>query len=253
MEADKMALSRRKLLQGAPALAAAALITPTAAAAAAQPRQSPIHIRSRDAATAPDLPALEIDYPRHVDLRVRYVRKDESDPAGCSVRGREEVVEAEVPEGVAAVRLGDTHYELIQFHFHTPAEHLLDGHRFPVEQHFVHRGPDGETLVVGLFLAPGGRGDTLQDAVLGALPEECGPERDVAGDLAAALPGELSTFRYQGSLTTAPYSEPVSWLVLEQHRKVAAASVHRYRRLFPEGDARETQPLNGRVVQYRPQ
>jgi carbonic anhydrase len=246
-----MDLSRRTLLLGVPALAATALITPSAAAA--PPHQSPIHIRSREAVPAPDLPALEIDYPRHVDLRVHYVRKDQSDPAGCSVRGREEVVEAEVPEGVAGVRIGGTRYELLQFHFHTPAEHRLDGHRFPVEQHFVHRGPDGETLVVGLFLTPGGHGGTVQDAVLGGLPEECGPEREVTGDLAAALPRELSTFRYQGSLTTSPYSEPVSWLVLARQQKVAAASLNGYRKLFPEGDARETQPLNGRVVQYRPQ
>jgi len=246
-----MDLSRRTVLLGVPALAATALITPTAAAA--PPHQSPIHIRSRDAVTTPDLPALEIDYPRHVDLRVRYVRKDESDPVGCSVRGREEVVEAEVPGGAASVRIGGTRYELLQFHFHTPAEHQLDWNRFPVEQHFVHRGPNGETLVVGLFLAPGGTGGTVQDAVLGGLPEECGPERELAGDLAAALPRELSTFRYEGSLTTAPYSEPVSWLVLAKRRLVTAASVRAYRKLFPDGDAREPQPLNDRVVQYRPQ
>jgi carbonic anhydrase len=89
--------------------------------------------------------------------------------------------------------------------------------------------------------------------VLSGLPEECGPERELAGDLTAALPRELSTFRYQGSLTTAPYSEPVSWLVLAQHRKVAAESLTGYRNLFPDGDAREVQPLNGRRVQYRRQ
>jgi carbonic anhydrase len=248
-----MDLSRRNLLLGVPVVAAATLITPAGTAAAAPRYQSPIHIRSRDAVTAHDLPELEIDYPAHVDLRVHYVHKDGSDPAGCSVRGKEEVVEAEVPEGVAAVRLGGTRYELLQFHFHTPAEHRLDGRRFPVEQHFVHRGPNGETLVVGLFLAPGGHGGTLQDAVLGGLPEECGPEREATGDLAASLPRDLSTFRYQGSLTTDPYSEPVSWLVLARHQKIEAASINGYRRLFPDGDAREVQPLNGRVVQYRPQ
>ncbi len=81
---------------------------------------------------------------------------------------------------------------------------MLDDRRFPVEQHFVHRGPDGQTLVLGLFLAGGGRGGTLQDAVLREMPEECGEEIEVSGDLAAALPSDLSTFRYDGSLTTAP-------------------------------------------------
>ncbi|GAA0947247.1 carbonic anhydrase family protein [Pseudonocardia zijingensis] len=246
-----MDLSRRTLLLGVPTVAATALITPSAAAA--PPHQSPIHIRSRTAVPAPHLPALEVDYPRHVDLRVHYVRKDEDDPAGCSVRGREEVVEAEVPEGAAGIRIGDRRFELLQLHFHTPAEHHLDGRRFPVEQHYVHRGPDGETLVLALLLTPGGRGGSVQDAVLGGLPEECGPEREVTGDLAASLPRDLSTFRYQGSLTTDPYSEPVSWLVLPRPQEVATASVEGYRALFPDGDARRTQPLNGRVVQYRRQ
>jgi carbonic anhydrase len=243
---------RRNLILGVPAIAAAALLTP-AAAAAAPPHQSPIHIRSRRAVAAPDLPALELDYPRHVDLRVHYVSRDHGQPSGCTVRGPEEVVEAEVPEGAAALRLGGTRYELLQFHFHTPAEHRLDGHHFPVEQHYVHRGPDGETLVLALFLTRGGHRETLQDVVLRDLPEECGPDREVRGDLAGSLPRDLSTFRYDGSLTTDPYSEPVSWLVLVHQRAVAAATVAGYRALFPDGDAREVQPLNDRVVRYREQ
>ena len=246
--------SRRNFLLGVPAIAAAALITPSAAAVAATPKQSPIHIRSRQAVSAPDQPELVIDYPRQVDLRVHYVSRDaEGDPAGCGHRGHEEVVQAEVPAGAAALRLGDTRYELLQFHFHTPAEHLLDGRRFAAEQHFVHRGPDGQALVLGLFLKPGGRGGALQDAVLGRLPAECGPELQVSGDLAASLPRELSTFRYDGSLTTDPFSEPVSWLVLARPQAVAADSLNGYRKLFPDGNAREVQPQGDRVVHYREQ
>lgn len=247
--------SRRSFLIGVPTLAAAGLVVPSAStASAAPPHQSPIAIRSRAAVASPELPELVVDYPSHVDLRVHYISRDSADPAGCTTRGREETVEAEVPPGTAAVHLAGVRYELLQFHFHTPSEHVLDGQRFPVEQHFVHKGPDGQTLVVGLFLTGGGRGGTLQDEVLGELPEECGPEVErVGADLSGALPENLSTFRYDGSLTTTPYSEPVSWLVLRRHRAVTGSAIRGLQELFPQGDARDLQPLNGRVVRYRKQ
>ena len=67
-------------------------------------------------------------------------------------------------------------------------------------------------------------------------------------DLAQALPRDLTTFRYTGSLTTSPYPEPVSWLVLQQHGRVSDATLARFRGEFPDGDARDPQPLDGRLV-----
>jgi carbonic anhydrase len=228
------------------------MVLPTGAAAiGTTPRQSPIHIRSHKVVSHPELPELVIDYPEHVDFSVHYVSKDEEAHGGCTTRGPEEVVEVEVPEGAAAVELDGVRYELLQFHFHTPSEHVLDGRRVPVEQHFVHSGPDGQTLVLGLFLAGGGRGGTLQDAVLHEMPQECGEEIEVSGDLAAALPSDLSTFRYDGSLTTAPYTEGVSWLVLKQHVRMSSTTVERYGEFFPDGNARELQPINGRYREQR--
>jgi carbonic anhydrase len=239
---------------GVPGVAAAAMIaSSTSAAMAGPPHQTPIDIRSRSAVDAPELPELVVDYPEHVDLRVHYISRDADDPAGCTTRGPEETVEAEVPAGAAAVHLEGVRYDLLQFHFHTPSEHVLDGHRFPIEQHFVHRGPEGQTLVVGLFLTGGGRGGTPQDAVLHTLPEECGKEVEVSVDLSEALPDDLSTFRYDGSLTTAPYTESVSWLVLRNHRAITDSSVEGFEELFPEGNARELQPLNNRTVRHRKQ
>ncbi|HZG90081.1 MAG TPA: carbonic anhydrase family protein, partial [Pseudonocardia sp.] len=86
------------------------------------------------------------------------------------------------------------------------------------------------------------------------LPQECGDEIAVPGvDLAAALPRDLTTFRYTGSLTTSPFTEPVSWNVLARRGRVATATLDGFRSLFPDGDARDTQPLNGRTVALRPQ
>jgi carbonic anhydrase len=247
--------SRRSFLIGVPTVAAAAMVASSASTAvAAPPHQSPIDIRSRSAVDAPELPELVVDYPHHVDLHVHYISKDApGDAAGCTVRGPEETVEAEVPAGTAAVHVGGVRYELLQFHFHTHSEHELDGHRFPLEQHFVHRGPEGQTLVVGLFLTGGGRGGTLQDQVLRADAEECGPQKEVSADLRGALPDDLSTFRYDGSLTTAPYTEGVSWLVLRRHQAISDSAVTAFQKLFPEGTARELQPQNDRAVRYRRQ
>lgn len=251
--------SRRTFLTAVPVTATLLALPGTALAGDRPPRgprpqQSPIALRSRRAEHAPELPRLVVDYPREVEVSVRYVSRDPDDPSGCSTRGREETVEAAVPPGSASIRLGRTRYELEQFHFHTPSEHVLDGHRFPVEQHLVHRGPDGRTLVVGLFLTAGGRGGTAQDRVLERLPQECADEVPVAGiDLARSLPRDLSTFRYRGSLTTSPNTEGVSWLVLRRHRSIATATVEGFRSLFPDGDARDLQPLAGRVVALREQ
>jgi carbonic anhydrase len=117
----------------------------------------------------------------------------------------------------------------------------------------VHRGPQGQTLVVALFLTHSGRGGTPQDAVLHTLPQECGKEREIAVNLKKSLPDDLSTFRYDGSLTTAPYTEGVSWLILRQHRAVTDAVVDGFEKLFPKGNARKLQPLNNRTVRYRRQ
>jgi len=161
---------------------------------------------------------------------------------------------AEIPAGAAWVTLGGVRYYLANFHFHTRSEHRLDGHQFPLEQHFVHLGPNGEKLVIGLFITTGGHGGTLQDRALATVPAECSENVHLhAANLAAALPSDLSTFRYEGSLTTAPYSEPVSWLVLNHIRRVEPASLAHFQTRFPDGDSRPVQPLNGRTVRFRPQ
>ncbi|MEJ3658835.1 carbonic anhydrase family protein [Actinomycetes bacterium KLBMP 9759] len=241
---------------GAAALFAPAWLATPAAAEPAHPRhQSPVHLRVARSRPAPELPDLVVDYPSEITLRVRYVSRDpEGDPSGCGSRGREETVEAEVPAGTAAVHLDDVRYELAQFHFHTPSEHVLDHRRFPLEQHFVHKGPDGQTLVLGLFVDAGGDGGSMQDRVLRRMPVECGEEEHVEGvDVASGLPDDLTTFRYDGSLTTSPYTEHVSWMVLRQPVTIAGETIERFRSLFPKGDARALQPLAGRVVSLHEQ
>ncbi|GAA0592752.1 carbonic anhydrase family protein [Kribbella sandramycini] len=248
-------LTRRSVLLAVPA-AAAALAAPSVMtrATAAVAHQSPIDIHRGSAVFSPGLPALHVHYPRSIDLEIRYESKDGGQPGGCETRTAEETVLAEIPKGAAWVTLGGVRYDLANFHFHTRSEHRFDGHQYPLEQHFVHLGPNGERLVIGLFITTGGHGGTLQDQALATVPDECGEDIALHGaNLAGALPTDLSTYRYDGSLTTTPFSEPVSWLVLSHIREIKSSSLAHFQTRFPNGDSRALQPLNGRTVRYRPQ
>ena len=90
-------------------------------------------------------------------------------------------------------------YRLIQMHFHRPSEHYLDGHQFAGEMHIVCQSDDGETAVVGVLLS---RADGVID--LAATPVS----------LAAVVPSGR-VFRYDGSLTTPPFTEGIKWVVYE--------------------------------------
>ena len=51
-------------------------------------------------------------------------------------------IQLNVPAG-STMSLGDDAYELVQFHFHGPSEHLVAGRHSPMEVHFVHKKQSG--------------------------------------------------------------------------------------------------------------
>ena len=53
--------------------------------------------------------------------------------------------------------IGGVKYDLLQFHFHHPSEHLLAGKPFDLECHFVHKSGAGDLAVVGVFFKPGAK------------------------------------------------------------------------------------------------
>lgn len=236
--------SRRSILTAS--LVAGVGLTAAPVAAAAAPRQSPVDIHLGDVRRRRGLPRLEVHYSRSTTATVNYRRRDESAPDGCSTRGVEETEAVVVPAGAGWLRYGGTRYDLQQFHFHTPSEHTVGGRHAPLEQHFVHTSADGSVLVIAVLLLPGPRG--AADPVLTHLPRECGTPVDVEGvDLRAMLPARTATVRYSGSFTTEPYTEPVQWL-LTAPRTASPAGIRAFQDLFPEGDYRQAQPLNGRVL-----
>ena len=144
--------------------------------------------------------------------------------------------------------IGATKYDLLQFHFHHPSEHLLRGKTFDLECHFVHRSGGGDLAVVGVFIAPGAHNPALQ-AIFDVMPRQEGPERRASGtvDPLALLPNGRTFFRYMGSLTTPPCSEGLTWTVYREPIEASPQQIQQFAALFPN-NARPVQRRNRRFV-----
>ncbi|MBZ8134536.1 carbonic anhydrase [Afifella sp. IM 167] len=168
------------------------------------------------------------------------------DGAGTMVNNGH-TIQVNMPEGSTLAR-SDATYQLLQFHFHAPSEHTVDGKHFPMEAHFVHKNAANDRLgVLGVFLVPGGENAAFKQ-LAAAFPAEAGQEmalRDV--DAAGLVPSSLDYWSYEGSLTTPPCSEIVDWMVVKEPMQVAQDDIDRFLALY-DMNARPTLPGNGRMV-----
>ncbi|NQW19082.1 MAG: carbonic anhydrase family protein [Chloroflexi bacterium] len=144
--------------------------------------------------------------------------------------------------------LNGNEYELLQFHYHRPSEHTINGHQAAMEMHLVHKDAEGKLAVVGVLLEPGAHNTSL-DPIWDVLPDHAGDEVTVDGlfDVNKVLPQDRRTFRYPGSLTTPPCSEGVSWLLMKTPVSLSQAQVDEFKEHY-FFNARYTQPLNGREI-----
>ncbi|GMF24262.1 unnamed protein product [Phytophthora lilii] len=141
----------------------------------------------------------------------------------------------------------------VQFHFHAPSEHTVNGNARAMELHLVHQADDGSLAVVGVFFREG-----KENAFLAQFWDELAtlkPNKHdnvalgkIAGgeELNSLLEGKI--FRYKGSLTTPPYSEGVEWVVVSDMLEASPEQLELYRSFLPSPNARDTQKLNGRKV-----
>lgn len=162
-------------------------------------------------------------------------------------------VKAEVPVDAARLRVGERTYRLVQFHWHTPSEHWVDGELYPMELHLVHADENG-LLVLGALVKEG-RANPELEKIWRVLPRQAGDRAEVHGfDLAALLPASLRSYRYPGSLTTPPCDQGVQWVLLAEPVEMSAQQIEAFQGLFlgtdrfPVGNARPVQPRNGREV-----
>jgi carbonic anhydrase len=126
-------------------------------------------------------------------------------------------IQVTVDEGTTLTTGKDT-YHLKQFHFHTPSEHTIDGHHFPMEVHFVHQSAAGNFAVISALFTEGAANANLAQ-LIAHFPKAKGdadhfPNEKI--DLALHLPANTSTYSYIGSFTTPPCTENVEWFVFRE-------------------------------------
>ena len=144
--------------------------------------------------------------------------------------------------------IGDDSYQLLQFHFHNPSEEAVDGERYPLVAHFVHKSASGDLAVVALFFVAGQENSQLKP-VFSNMPgkEKEAFEGDGQINPSSILGSDLSYYAYNGSLTTPPCSEGVRWIVLKKPTELSIAQLSAFKELY-SGNARPLQPLNSRII-----
>lgn len=157
-------------------------------------------------------------------------------------------IEVEYHEGSSIVYNEKT-YNVLQFHFHQPSEHTIDGETFPMELHIVHQNPvTGGLAVVGVMLQEGETNEAYSAVFDNLPPEESEPDEATELTISAAdlLPEHTDAyFTYEGSLTTPPCSEIVRWLVLAEPVTLSAEQIAAFGAIY-DNNARPVQPLNTR-------
>jgi carbonic anhydrase len=207
-------------------------LDPDYAACSAGREQSPIDIAAETKAALP---------------AVRFVYKN--GPVRLINNGYT-AVRVNYPPGNGNILIvGDTRYELTQFHFHHPSEEYVHGKPYAMAAHLMHASSDGRVAGVTVLLESGAPNATVQ-RLWDHMPPVPGTEHEIGGleiDPAGLLPRAFGYFTYAGSQTAPPCTEGVTWIVLKTPVEVSAAEIDAFAKLYPH-DVRPVQPLNGRVV-----
>ena len=202
--------------------------------------QSPIDITN---ATEIDLPAVGIRLPSEQEVEVL----NQAGVIHELDNGHTIQINAKTSEKLT---VGDKSYALLQFHFHAPSEHTVDGERFPMEMHFVHQADDGALAVVGVLINEGAENPGITP-LWAHLPESPGAETTIevpAGFAEFIFPEAGNGFyHYDGSLTTPPCSEGVKWYVRKTPTQLSKDQIAAFTSVYDHNN-RPLQALGNRAL-----
>ena len=144
--------------------------------------------------------------------------------------------------------VGQRTFELKSTHLHSPSEHRIDGESFASEMHLVHADADGRLAVVALLFRLGEPSPAVQ-AILDAAPA-VGSTTTSGFTINASdyVPRELGRYHYEGSKTTPPCYEPVTWFVMRDTRTISTEQADSLMALNGGPNNRPVQPTGSRVI-----
>jgi carbonic anhydrase len=191
--------------------------------------QSPINITQ----------TLEAETPK---ITINYTQ------GGYEVINNGHTIQVNVNSGSSITLQGHT-YQLKQFHFHAPSENEIDGKSYPLEAHFVHADDKGNLAVIGVMFKIGKENSALKKAWAN-MPAKAGDKAELVHKISAIslLPNNKDYYRFNGSLTTPPCSEGVTWLVMKKPMTVSQAQLEQFTKVMGHPNNRPVQPVNARPV-----
>ncbi|XP_066994858.2 carbonic anhydrase 1 [Anabrus simplex] len=234
--------------------------------------QSPINIVSHRAMPVVHSSLEMVYYHNPLPLPLKLVNTDHSVSLQPE-KGKESI---HMPKIFGALLSGEYEFESLHFHWghknSRGSEHVMNGIRFPVEMHIIHRSTkygnmkdalahsNGLTVLAFFFQVQEKNNKNLEP-ILKAFPHVKLPHQEVTLNetftLASLLDTDLDVFyTYRGSLTTPPCSEAVTWIVFPDPLFLSFRQIKRFRRIMSQEDKmgnnfRSPQPLYNRLVYVR--
>ncbi|RZC91713.1 hypothetical protein C5167_027776 [Papaver somniferum] len=174
-------------------------------------------------------------------------------------RGHDIELQWDVPGSAGFIKIYGTIYTLDRVHWHSPSEHTINGKRYDLELHMVHKNVRLQkvAVVAVLYKICSGCTDSFLSMLESAICEiSAGTEKKVS--LGLVDPNDIDVgsreyYRYKGSLTTPPCTEGVIWTIKKQVMTVSKEQVMSLRIAVHDGaigNARPLQAINNRHILY---
>ncbi|KAK7402112.1 hypothetical protein VNO78_14124 [Psophocarpus tetragonolobus] len=181
-------------------------------------------------------------------------------PANATLISTEHDIMVNWTENAGFITVNGTQYQLVQCHWHSPSEHTINGIRYDLELHMVHRSSDARLAVTGIVYKFG-----RPDQFISTIEEDLqlmAQNQSRRRELGIVDPEEVAGitgnkyFRYNGSLTVPPCHQNVLWTVFIKEGRTASREQIKLLRRAVNGAGDETftnsrplQPRNNRLVQ----